>query len=67
MDSSIASKASHMTLGLLKLFFSNTRTVNRFGETNFLDFLSFGCGDNDEDDRFLLVDLGVYGEVRLEF
>jgi hypothetical protein len=39
----------------------------QFGETNFLDFLSFGCGDNDEDDRFLLVDLGVHGDARPEF
>jgi hypothetical protein len=67
MDSSIASKASHMTLDLLKLSSLDARMVNRFGEINFLDFLSFGGGDNDEDDIFLLVDLGIHGDARPEF
>jgi len=67
MDSSITSEALPKTSGSNKLSSSDARTAKRFVETNFLDFLSFGSGDNDEDDRFLFEALGVLGDVRPDF
>lgn len=58
---------SPLTLSSIALPPSGARTTNRFDETNFSDFLLFGCGDNNEDDRFHLADLGVLGNSRLDF
>jgi len=67
LNKAVASGASHMTLGLLKLSSSDAKMVNRRGKTNFLGFLLFGCDDNDEDGRFLFVELGVLGDAMPDF
>jgi len=58
IDSSVALEASSMTSSSIALSSSDARTTIRFGETNFLDFLSLGGGDMDDDDRFLFSGLG---------
>jgi len=61
VDSWIGLETSSLTSSIA-LFSTNARMANWFGEINFLGFLSFDCGDNDEDDRFLFADLGMLGD-----
>ena len=63
MDASIVSKTSPLMSITIALSSTDAITANRIVETNFLDFLSFDCGDNDEMTDSFFANLGVFGDA----